>query len=81
MKKAVADLMERKKAEVDLDLTQALDQEVGLVLTMKKADQIVAVQNQVEAGVIVLVQEKRKRKKSSMLLIQMKKQSQLASLI
>lgn len=81
MKKAVADLMERKKAEVDLDLTLALDQEVGLVLTMKKADQIVAVQNQVEAGVIVLVQEKRKRKKSSMLLIQMKKQSQLASLI
>lgn len=81
MKKAVADLMERKKAEVDLDLTLALDQEVGLVLMMKKVDQIVAVQNQVEAGVIVLVQEKRKRKKSSMLLIQMKKQSQLASLI
>lgn len=81
MKKAVADLMERKKVVVGLDLTLALDQEVGLVLTMKKADQIVAVQNQVEAGVIVLVQEKRKRKKSSMLLIQMKKQSQLASLI
>ena len=69
MKKAVADLMERKKVVV------------GLVLMMKKVDQIVAVQNPVEAGVIVLVQEKRKRKKSSMLLIQMKKQSQLASLI
>ena len=81
MKKVVVDLMERKKVVVGLDLTLALDQEVGLVLTMKKADQIVAVQNQVEAGVIVLVQEKRKRKKSSMLLIQMKKQSQLASLI
>ena len=81
MKKVVVDLMEKKKAEVDLDLTLAQDQEVGLDLMKKIVDQIVAVQNQVEAGVIVLVQEKRKRKRSSMLLIQMKKQSQLASLI
>ena len=81
MKKVVADLMERKKAEADLDQTLAQDQEVDLVLMMKIVDQIVAVQNQVEAGVIVLVQEKRKRKRSSMLLIQMKKQSQLVSLI
>ena len=81
MKKVVAGLMERKKVEVDLDPTLAQDQEVDLVLMMKIVDQIVAVQNQVEAGVIVLVQEKRKRKRSSMLLIQMKKQSQLVSLI
>ena len=81
MKKVVAALMERKKAEVDRDQTLAQDQEVDLVLMMKIVDQIVAVQNQVEAGVIVLVQEKRKRKRSSMLLIQMKKQSQLVSLI
>ena len=81
MKKVVADLMERKKAEADLDQTLAQDQEVDLVLMMKIVDQIVAVQNQVEAGVIVLVQEKRKRKRSSMLLIQMKKRSQLVSLI
>ena len=81
MKKVGVDLMEKKKAEVDLDLDLTLAQEVGLVLMKKIVDQIVAVQNQVEAGVIVLVQEKRKRKRSSMLLIQMKKQSQLASLI
>ena len=81
MKKVGVDLMEKKKAEVDLDLDLTLAQEVGLVLMKKIVDQIVAVQNQVEAGVIVLVQEKRKRKRSSMLLIQMKKQSQLVSLI
>ena len=81
MKKVVVDLMERKKVEVDLDLDLTLAQEVGLDLMKKIVDQKVAVQNQVEAGVIVLVQEKRKRKRSSMLLIQMKKQSQLASLI
>lgn len=81
MKKVVVDLMERKKVVVDLDLDLAQDQEAGLVLMKKIVDQKVAVQNQVEAGVIVLAQEKRKRKRSSMLLIQMKKQSQLASLI
>ena len=81
MKKVVVDLMERKKAEVDLDLDLTLAQEVGLDLMKKIVDQKVAVQNQVEAGVIVLAQERKKRKRSSMLLIQMKKQSQLASLI
>ena len=81
MKKVVAALMERKKAEVDRDQTLAQDQEVDLVLMMKIVDQIVAVQNQAEAGVTVLVQEKRKRRRNSMLSIQMKRQSQLVSLI
>ena len=81
MKKVVVDLKERKKVEVDPDQDLAQDQEVALALMMKIVDQIVAVQNQAEAGVIALVQEKRKRRRNSMLLIQMKKQSQLASLI
>ena len=83
MKKVVVDRKEKKKVEVDQDLilAQDQDQEVDLVLMTKIVDQKVAVQNRVEAGVIVLVQEKRKRKRSSMPLTQMKKQSLLVSSI